>query len=407
MFFRKSYINQILEDLKKEKLILLVWSRQVWKTTLLYTLEEKLVWKKIYINLEDYFWKTFETKESFLQFLAFEKWIDLKEEWFLFLDEVQYLKNPESLLKALYDDISIKTKVIATGSRFWGQKKLGSSLVGRWKIIFVKTLSFLEFLELKWKNPDFLENIDFSLIQNFLEEYLIFGWYPAVVLAFSKEDKIRELKKIIDRFIEKDFLYFMQSNDLIDFKKIFQYLSLNIGNIIKTGKVTQELSISSYKIKSFLKFLWDSYLIKNVPPFFSDNSKEFSSQEEYMFLDLWLLNYIKWSFDPNLSDWKLNENFVYIQCNDINLENKVYYYNKKNGTEIDFILEKLNKKIVPIEVKSSDKLTKPRSFEPFLEAYSSQIDSFVLTTKSYIWSDYIWEKPFLFYPNYLIEKKIS
>jgi predicted AAA+ superfamily ATPase len=52
-------------------------------------------------------------------------------------------------------------------------------------------------------------------------------------LANTKEEKIREIKKIIDRFIEKDFMYFIKSNDLIDFKRVFQYLALNIGNIIK------------------------------------------------------------------------------------------------------------------------------------------------------------------------------
>ncbi|MDQ7023182.1 MAG: AAA family ATPase, partial [Candidatus Gracilibacteria bacterium] len=83
------------------------------------------------------------------------------------LDEVQYLKNPESLLKSIYDDKKIKTKIIATGSRFWGQKRLGSSLVGRGKILFIKTFSFLEFLELKGKKIDNLEGIDFLFIEKY------------------------------------------------------------------------------------------------------------------------------------------------------------------------------------------------------------------------------------------------
>ncbi len=51
MFYRKSYLNQIKKDLKSEKLILLVWSRQVWKITILNILEQELEWKKLYMNL--------------------------------------------------------------------------------------------------------------------------------------------------------------------------------------------------------------------------------------------------------------------------------------------------------------------------------------------------------------------
>jgi predicted AAA+ superfamily ATPase len=49
-----------------------------------------------------------------------------------------------------------------------------------------------------------------------------------VVLASSKEEKILELKKIIDRIFEKDFIYFMKTEDLIDFKQFFLYILRNI-----------------------------------------------------------------------------------------------------------------------------------------------------------------------------------
>jgi len=406
MFYRKSYLNQIKKDLKKEKILLLVGSRQVWKTTILNTLEKELEWNKLYINLEDFFWKSFETKNEFVNFLEFENWFNLNEEWYLFLDEVQYLKNPESLLKSLYDDKKIKAKIIATGSRFWGQKKLWSSLVWRGKIIFIKTFSFLEFLEIKWKNISNIEKIDFTFLEEFLKEYLVFWGYPSVILAKTKEDKIRELKKIIDRFIEKDFMYFMKSDDLINFKKVFQFLALNIWNIIKIWKITDTLWVSKYKVNWFLKFLLDSYLIKEIPPFYTDKSKEYNSQDEYVFLDLGLLNYIKWSFDYNLSDWKIIENFVAIQLFDKNRENNIFYYNKKNWTEIDFILENLFQKIIPIEVKSWNKLTIPKAFNFFEEVYSDKIEKFIRTTKSETKTDMVNMKNIEFIPNYLIEKEL-
>jgi len=402
MFYRQKYLNQIKNDLKKEKIILLIGSRQVGKTTILNMLEQELDSKKLYLNLEDYFWEDFKTKDEFVSFLSFEKWFDLYEDWYLFLDEVQYLKNPESLLKSLYDDKEIKVKIIATGSRFWGQKRVGSSLVWRWKIIFIKTFSFLEFLEAKGKKVDNLVNIKFSFLEKYLQEYLIFWGYPAVVFSETKEEKIRQLKRIIDRFLEKDFLYFMKSDDLINFKKVFQYLALNIWNIIKVWKITDVLWVSKYKVKQFLQFLSDSYLIKEIPPFYTDKSKEYNSQNELFFLDLGLLNYIRWNFEISFTDWKITENFVLLNLLDINLENNIYYYNKKNWTEIDFILEKLDKKIIPIEVKSANKFIKPKAFFSFYEEYKQIIDKFIVTTKSEKYIEKFFDKEIIFVPAYLI-----
>jgi predicted AAA+ superfamily ATPase len=206
--------------------------------------------------------------------------------------------------------------------------------------------------------------------------------------------------------LEKDFLYFMRSNDIIDFKKVFQFLALNIWNIIKIWKITDVLSVSKYKVNWFLKFLLDSYLIKEIPPFYTDKSKEYNSQDEFIFLDLGLLNYIKWTFDVNLSDWKIIENFVAIQLLDKNRENNLYYYNKKNGSEIDFILEKLDQKIIPIEVKSANKFIKPKTFFTFEEVYFDKIDKFITTTRNEENKDVIKNKEILFTPNYLIEKII-
>ncbi len=59
-----------------------------------------------------------DEKRVFLQFLLLEYGLSSNEEYILLLDEIQYLPDPNRLLKSLYDDTTLPWKIIATGSRY-------------------------------------------------------------------------------------------------------------------------------------------------------------------------------------------------------------------------------------------------------------------------------------------------
>jgi predicted AAA+ superfamily ATPase len=125
------------------------------------------------------------------------------------LDEIQYIKNNERILKALYDDTNIKLKFVVSGSGIWNIKTTTSSLVGRGKEIFVWGFDFFEFLECKGLNVKNFTLTKYSsslssIMGAYYEEYLRFGGYPEVVISTTKEEKILALEKIISRYIEKD-----------------------------------------------------------------------------------------------------------------------------------------------------------------------------------------------------------
>jgi predicted AAA+ superfamily ATPase len=63
------------------------------------------------------------------------------------------------------------------------------------------------------------------------------------------------------------------------------------------------------------------------------------------------------------------ENFVFLELLKNNENAEIKFYKKKNGTEIDFILENWNGKIIPIEVKSSNSLAIPKIFYSFEKDY--------------------------------------
>lgn len=191
------------------------------KTTLLRQVEAYLIARKertLFLNFED-FWSSgksfFESKESFLRYIAREYGVELTQgKTFLFFDEVQYVPDAVSFLKSLYDDQNLDIVIFATGSRFLGQKRLGSGLVGRGRTMRVFPFAFEEFIEAKGRGIDlFFQKegiVESSFLRDTLLEYRQFGGYPAVVFANGREAKIETLSRIASRIFETDLLFVLK-----------------------------------------------------------------------------------------------------------------------------------------------------------------------------------------------------
>jgi len=77
-------------------------------------MDDSLDYNKKYINFDDIYEKEFKTKSEFTKYLEFNYSVEFDKKGILFLDEVQTINNIEQILKSLYDDESIKLKIVAT-----------------------------------------------------------------------------------------------------------------------------------------------------------------------------------------------------------------------------------------------------------------------------------------------------
>ncbi|MDP2090140.1 MAG: ATP-binding protein [Candidatus Gracilibacteria bacterium] len=391
IFKRKKYLDQLYSYLEKEKLIIIYGARQVGKTTLIKTVlgDDNIVQTKIYINFDDIYEKSFKTKNDFITYVGFNYNVDFYSEGILFLDEVQTIENIEQILKSLYDDDTIKLKIVATGSGLWQIKELGSSLVGRVKQIWVYPFSFYEFLEYKGVDVSYLtkdryQSFMFDKIEPYLKEYYTFGAYPAVINENTKEDKISKLSEIIDIYLKKDVAFFLSGSEIINFRKIFSYLSNNISSILNINDLSSYLSISRDKVIYYLDILEKSFLLHTVFPFYSDSRKEYSKQPEFYLNDLGIINYFKNDFGAGDFRGELIENFAYLEIlkNKNMFSDEVKTYNKINGSEIDFIYCYKVGGIVPIEIKLKNRDVIPKIFSSFTKNYTKEIKFLIKTTTS-------------------------
>ena len=131
---------------------------------------------------------------------------DSREKVFVFIDEIQYLKDPSSFLKLIADHQKGIKLIVSGSSSFAIKTKFKDSLAGRTVNFEIFNLSFREFLLFK-KYP-FEEGKVYTTkkideLRGLFREYVLFGGYPRIVLTPETERKEKYLQQIIDTYVKK------------------------------------------------------------------------------------------------------------------------------------------------------------------------------------------------------------
>ena len=386
---RDKYFQKITNVLSLGKSIFFVWARQVWKTTLMKNFLDVNKIDYFYINFDEIFWiwtKWFDTLQDFVNFLNLYYKTDILKYDFIVFDEVARVKNFNIILKALIDRYKQKTFFCSSSGNYDWVDSILEGLAWRLIKIEVFPLDFEEFLYFKWisnfKNLQITKNT-FSILESYLEEYLTFGWYPEVVLTDDVYWKIKILQSISNSILQKDIINFVKAEKIFDLKRLIIYLRENIWSLFSYEKLASTLGLKYHDVKLFLDVLEKSYLIFTLSTFWTDGKIEITSKKKVYINDFWLFNSFLQRFDSDfIIEWKYVEQFVFSQLrfNIDDLQN-LYFYRKRNESEIDFVLQS-NWKLIPIEVKTSDKDNIPKIFESFCKKYSEKIKFFVKTSKT-------------------------
>jgi len=410
------YPRKIEEKLDKwlgrREVIVIKGPRQSGKTTLLLHLSEKLSGR--YVTLED---------DEMLRALenAPKEFADrFLEEKILFIDEAQYCKDVGKKIKLIYDLFSNRLKVFLTGSGSFDIKvEVGKHLVGRGVFFELLPLDFEEFL--MWKARDlhslFSEyrraltdfilageessvNIAFEReFKTLLNEYLVFGGFPAIVKESDQEIKKQLLKSLVQTYLEKDVFFFLNIRHIEKFRNLLQYLSFNIGSILEASSIMSEFKMDFKTVESYLAILENTYLIYLVKPFYKNLATELKKARKIYFTDTGLRNAVINNFvqfESRTDKGSLIENFVLNELK-ANLEGEFRYWRTTGKAEVDFII-KLNSEVIPVEVKTRGKLE--RGFRSFLEAYKPK--KAVVFTEDRFGFETIGETRILYAPYFFI-----
>jgi len=373
---QRILFKTLWKHISKKQITLIVGARQTGKTTLMQQIYTRLKREKkqtFFISMEDP--NILETLDQHPDNL-FKILPPLSNNGkiILFFDEIQYLKNPTNFLKYHYDLNQDTIKIIASGSSaFYVNKNFKDSLAGRKRIFILPTLSFEEFLIFKnreeivsYINSGSITQIYKSELKKWLNEYLLFGGYPEIVIERNLEEKKLLLKELADSYIKKDILDANISYPDI-YLKIMKILSQNKG-LFNSNNISKQLKIGCQTVNAYLKLMETSFHITKILPFHNNIEKELRKMPKYYFNDLGLRNYFFKNYESIFlreDRGNLLENFVFRRFYDFYPVEDIRFWRTQKKQEVDFIIEEKK----AYEVKFSSKNYNQQKYYYFKKKY--------------------------------------
>lgn len=412
----RGYTAQIQKWLHKNKILILQWARQVWKTTLMKDISENIKTKNP--NAEIAFLQAdkidnidiFSTPWNLITYLKY--YHNFPENYvYLFLDEFQYINNAWLFLKNIYDEYKDKLQILVSGSSSLEVSKNTEFLTGRAINFYIDRVGFFEYFTYKEniKNINVFDPNDYELIQfnnlfknklnNIFFEYITFWGYPEVLTYNDIETKKAILWQIFEAYIQKDIIEFLNIENITAFNNLIKLLSSNVWELVNINEISSTLNISVQTVNKYIDMLQGTFVFSKLPPFFRNVRKEISKMPKVFCEDLWLRNYSLKEFDA--INKKINigqevENFVYNELRKKFEKEQIYFYRTISKSEIDFVVSKQYDLHTLIEVKYRNKPSAPVIMWNFSQRYNT--DKKVIITKDY----FEVQKDIQFIPAYLL-----
>lgn len=331
----KRYYEDLNNYIKQNKVLIIYGPRQVGKTTLIenFLLKTSLKYK---LDSGD----NIRTQQV-LSSLDFKTILDYVEGYgLLIIDEAQNIPHIGKALKIIVDQKK-NLRVIATGSSSFNlSQSIGEPLTGRKTTLILYPIAQIE-LNFMYNKHELKEN---------LNDFLIYGSYPEVIIKKNKKDKIETLNELVDSYLLKDVLALYnikKSGVLLDLLKL---LAFQIGSQVSFNELASNLKIDTKTVISYLDILERAFIIKKLGGFGKNLRSEITRSCKYYFLDLGIRNAIINQFNnTNLRNdiGGLWENFIFIErikkLSYKKVNKNIYFWRTYAGNEIDFIEEQNNK----------------------------------------------------------------
>lgn len=374
----------IAKHLSKKEFTILVGQRQIGKSTMLKQLYEDLIQKGetcYFLNLDrkDILDELNLNPENLFKICPLEN----DKKIIVFIDEIQYLNDATAFLKLLFDEYNTQLKIIATGSSaFYIDKQFKDSLVGRKKIFQMGTLDFEEFLHFKDRNDlvdevkrlkakKIEKSIHENLLWSYMDEFVNYGGYPAVVLENNIDEKIELLREIRDSYIKRDILE-SGVTDQTKFYRMLILLASQSGNMLNVNEISNTLRMTNATVENYLYILQKCFHIALVKPFYNNLRKELTKMPKVYIHDLGLRNILINYFAPieqRADKGLILENFCHRVLSENYEPDQIKYWRTADANEVDFIVETQYLKGFAVEVKFSQQEAKLSKYKKFIANY--------------------------------------
>lgn len=338
MLIKRDIQGKIERYMASPEAIVVTGMRRVGKTTLLRMLFNNVPTEnKIFLDLENplhqkYF--SHENYDAIMDELA-DLGMNVKEKVYVFLDEIQAAPSIPSVVKYLIDHYNVKF-VLSGSASYYIKNLFTESLSGRKYIFELFPFSFREFLRCKNVHGSQSEQKNISegahlRMQRYFNEYMIYGGFPGVVIEDAREKKIQKIEDIFSSYwsLEVERLSGFRKKDRV--RDLIFLLMQRTGSRLDIAKIAREIGVAQETVNDYILFLRDTYLISLISPFSTNIDVEIRAAKKVYCIDSGILNHFS-----RVSEGSLFENVCFSL---LRTTGTLQYYQKKNGQEIDFILD--------------------------------------------------------------------
>ena len=351
--FERALYKTVVDNLARQKVSILLGARRVGKTQLLNDIKKKVNDKCLWLNGED------ETVAKILEERSIANYKRLLQGYtLLIIDEAQYIKDIGRKVKLMIDEIN-PLHIIITGSSAFDLQQASEPLVGRTLTYEMYPMAQLEIA----KTENLLQT------KQHLDERLIYGSYPEVLMLQTLSEKQKYLMELINTYLLKDILAFENIKSPQKIKDLLVLIAYQIGNEVSVEELGKNLGVSKNTVDRYLDLLTKVFVIYKRSGYSRNLRKEVVKSNRWYFFDNGVRNALINNFNLLAARQDIGmlwENYV---CTE-RIKRNAYTFNTLNSyfwrtydqQEIDLIEEK-NDAVEAFEFKwKADKVKVPAAF---------------------------------------------
>ena len=204
--------------------------------------------------------------------------------YYLLLDEIQLLDCFETVLNGYLRKDNMDVFVTGSNAKLLS-KDIITQFAGRGDEVHMYPLSFAEFMTI-YKGDKYAG----------LEEYMLYGGIPIVVLREDANEKASTLENLFTEIYLRDITQRNRVKNIGELEDLLNILSSSIGSLTNpeklknTFKSVKKSKITSQTIKKYIDYFEDSFLIESALRYDIKGKSYIETPKKYYFSDLGLRN---------------------------------------------------------------------------------------------------------------------
>ena len=324
----KRYVESVIIDDLRKKMVFLAGPRQSGKTTI-----AKKLLKRAKRNIETGYlnWDFSEDREKIIEakFPA--------EDGMLVLDEIHKYSRWRQVVKGLYDKRGDQLQIMVTGSaRLDHYRHGGDSLQGRYHFYRLHPLSFAE-----------IGGVSISD----LEDLLNFGGFPEPFFLASEKETRRWSREYRTRLVTEDLQDLETVKDVALVQQLVLRLPELVGAPLSINRLREDLQVAHQTVARWIQILENLYMIFRIYPFGSPAIRAVKKEAKHYHAD-WTVVKDPGARLENMVACHLLKWCHFLQDSE-GRDMELRYFRDVDRREVDFVILEEGKPVRFIECKKS------------------------------------------------------